>query len=92
MMIAAGTILVIETGEYSSYTFHGPFRVVRDFDQAEAVAAHRAQHRPTEDDVYDHPTPETFLGWLNKEGMIEPIDGVVSWHVGSYGELDPEIG
>lgn len=31
MLIKTGAILVLETGEYSDYTFSGPFRVLIDF-------------------------------------------------------------
>lgn len=33
MLIKEGTVICLETGEYSDYSFHGPFRALRDFDQ-----------------------------------------------------------
>ena len=90
MKIAAGTILVLETGEYSDYTFSGPFRVLRDFDQTEVVAAHVAQWIAP-NDWEKAPDTDSFMGWLSSERYIEPIDGVVSWYIGSYGRLEPVI-
>lgn len=91
MLIKAGTILVMETGEYSDYTFTGPFRVLRDFDQGGAAEQHKAQWMPEPDGWRDEPDTDSFIGWLNREGFIEEIDGVVSWHIGSYGRLEPSI-
>jgi hypothetical protein len=92
MRIKAGATLVLETGEYSDYTFHGPFRVLRDFDQAEAVEQHKAAWRCDPEKSWDDkPDTNSFIGWLNREGMIEDIPGVVSWHIGNYMSLEPEI-
>lgn len=90
MKIKAGTILVLETGEYSDYTFHGPLRVLRDFDQAEVVGLHREQWTPPNE--WEHePDTDSLMGWLVTSGYVEAIDNVVSWHIGSYGRVEPEI-
>ncbi|MGD9670269.1 MAG: hypothetical protein AB7U75_14725 [Hyphomicrobiaceae bacterium] len=90
-IIKAGTILTIETGEYSDFTYHGPFRVLVDLDK-EGVAAEYAEHRP---DKYtnwpDRPlSNHNFVPFLIKKGYIEDIDEHESWHIGSYGEFKPQ--
>ena len=89
MKIIKGTLLTLETGEYSDYTFHGPFTVLREFDQAEAVEVFRAQWvAPNE--WTDEPDADQFMGWLTQERYIEPAENVFSWRIGSYGRLEAE--
>ena len=89
MKITKGTLLTLETGEYSDYTFHGPFTVIREFDQAKAVEQFRAQWvAPNE--WTDEPDADQFMGWLNREGYIEPAANVFSWHIGSFGSFKAE--
>jgi len=83
-------LLVLETGEYSDYTFHGPFVILREFDQAEAVAEHRAQWKPDPDGWRDEPDTDSFTAWLTTQRLIDPAENVVSWHIGSYGRLEAE--
>ena len=93
MRITEGATLVFETGEYSDYSFTGPFRVLRAFDQAEIVEAYKAAWRA------EHPTPGVWdeadspglVAWMVKGGYVEDVPNVVSWHIGSYGRLEPEI-
>lgn len=89
MKIETGAVLVIETGEYSDYSFTGPFRVLKAFDQAEIVEAYAAETPKQE--WSDKPDLEPFIPWLVKHGYIEDVPGVVSWHVGGYGRFEPEI-
>lgn len=98
MRITAGTLLTLETGEYSDFTYHGPFRVVRDFDQQEVINAFLAAW-PTERtrcnseegwpryDEDDAPPPSAFAPFLTRLGYIEDLPSV-SWHVGSYGRFE----
>lgn len=89
MKITTGTLLTLETGEYSDYTFHGPFTVLREFDQAEAVAQFRVQWvAPNE--WTDEPDTDQFMGWLTQERYIEPAENVFSWRIGGYGRLEAE--
>lgn len=85
--LKAGTLLVIELGEYSDYTYDGPVRVVRDFVKADVVEAYRAA--PPANDWSGPAEPGEFLAWLIKEGYVEALDDVHSWHVGSYGDFQP---
>lgn len=91
--IAAGTILILESGEYSDKSWHGPFRVLKDFDQAEISQTFRDNWSPGPDswrDKEDGPGRGDFLSWLVRNGYVEDLDGVVAWHIGSY-EFDPTI-
>lgn len=85
--LVAGTLLMIETGEYSDYSFNGPVRVLKDVTKRVLAEKFRAAE-PLEDWL-DAPEPYDFLPWLVKEGYAEAVDNVVSWHVGSYGEFTP---
>lgn len=85
--LTAGSLLMIETGEYSDYSFYGPVRVLRDVTKRELAEKSKVVE-PTED-WRDAAEPSDFLPWLVREGYVEAVDNVVSWHVGSYGEFMP---
>lgn len=87
-MMGAGTLLMIETGEYSDYSFHGPVRMLKAVTKQNLADAYREQHSP-EGPWDEWPEPSGFLPWLIKEGYAEDVEGVVSWHVGSYGQFEP---
>ncbi len=89
MKLKAGMMLVLETGEYSDFSVTGPFRVMRDFDQAQIVETFKAKWKPKYD-FKKTPDTDDFMGWLSRGGYIQDIDGVVSWHIGSYGRLEAE--
>lgn len=89
--LKAGTLLIIETGEWSDGDWSGPVKLLRDFTKQELVdgflrewvvpdGAHPDDTKPTEED---------FLPWLIKTGRAEHVDNVQSWHVGSYGDFKP---
>jgi hypothetical protein len=91
MKIEAGTILVLEHGEYSDYSFDGPVRVVKDFDQKEVCDAFLAQWtKGTGSDWRPYPDESQFIAWLTKEQYVESMDNVHSWYLGSY-SFNPEI-
>lgn len=89
MIIKANTILVFTHGEYSDYSFDGPLHVTRDFDQAEVSSEFRAQWKRPDEWTY-RPSESDFIAWLTKEGYVEAIDNVHTWHIGDYG-FEPEI-
>lgn len=77
--------LILETGEYSDRSWHGPFRALRDFSTRDAADRAKAEFRPKwEGHAMD---PEEFIDWLIKEKYIELID-CNSEHVGSYGHIE----
>lgn len=87
MKIKEGTILVLEHGEYSDYTFDGPFRVLKEFDQAIISAEFRAQFVPPYQGA--RPDESDFIGWLARNGYVENL-AAHRWHIGCY-EFEPEI-
>ena len=42
MLIKVGTLMTFETGEWSDFTYIGPFRVLCDFDQQEVIDTFKA--------------------------------------------------
>lgn len=87
--IEAGTVLAFCGGEYSDKWTTGPFNVLRDFDQREAVDAFRAQFKP--EHQWDEPSEDRFIAWLTANGYIVDAPKSFSWYVGSYGDFTPVI-
>jgi hypothetical protein len=90
-VLAVGTLLIVENGEYSDQTWEGPVRVVRAFKKADVAARFIREWAPTEKKCWrDKNDPSSwFLPWLVKEGYVEHCENVHSWHVGSYGKFKP---
>ncbi len=83
-IIPSGSLLIIETDEYSDKTWEGPFRVLKDLDQAVVSQAFRNQS-------FGQPhgaLASDFLPWLVKNGYVEDETNCFAWHVGTYG-FDP---
>ena len=87
--LGAGTMLIIETGEYSDRGWSGPVLLLGTFTKQELADAYRKEWKKDDDDWYNKPTPEGFLPWLIRSGRAEDVSGVVSWHVGWYGDFEP---
>jgi hypothetical protein len=90
-----GTLLIVETGEYSDRSCNGPVRLLKTFTKAQLVEDFRSEWKSFvktsddwryTDDVLDS---NAFLPWLITSGRVEEVDIVHSWHVGSYGEFKP---
>jgi hypothetical protein len=92
-LLKAGSVLVLETGDYSDYSIHGPFRVLKDFDQLEAMQTFiTAFWQSSVRDPDDRPDADAFIGWLNREQFIADIEDATRWHIGDpYGTLDTSI-
>jgi hypothetical protein len=91
--LCAGTLLIIETGEYSDKTWNGPVRVLKPLSKSQVADQFREEHRKSWEpkfagDWYEC-RPDDFLPWLVAAGYVEHVDDVHSWHVGSYGEFEP---
>lgn len=85
-----GTLLLIETGEYSDKSWGGPVRLLKSTSRTKLADAFKKQHvQQDPDDPFDRPDPRDFLPWLIKSGFAEAIDNFESWHVGSYGSFEP---
>jgi hypothetical protein len=88
-VLKAGTLLIIESGEYSNLDWSGPVRLLRDCIKQELADDYRREWVKGEDDWRDKPDPDGFLPWLIKTGRAEAVDDVHCWHVGSYGNFEP---
>lgn len=84
-----GTLLIVETGEYSDRSWSDPVRVLKDVLKANLVEEFKRKWKKPKDGWRDTPSPDDFLPWLVKTGYVEFVDNVHSWHVGSYGEFEP---
>lgn len=86
--IAAESLVLLETGEYSDKTTHGPFKALQDFDLKEKAKEFKsATFTPRWDG--DEPEPSDFLAWLATSGLIEDVPAV-QFHIGSYSGLEIE--
>jgi hypothetical protein len=84
------TLLIVETGEYSDRSWNGPVRMIKDAVKTDLADAYRRDWKPEFDwQEGDRPEPDGFLPWLVKAGYAEHVEGVTSWHVGSYGDFEP---
>ena len=89
-VIAAGTLLIIETGEYSDRGWGGPVRILRDVKRSHLAEQYRASWKPDAKRPWDRgPSPDGFLPWLISAGHAEDVENIQSWHVGTYDEFEP---
>lgn len=88
-VLKKGTLLVIETGEYSDRTWYGPVRLLKAASRQQMADAFKSSWKKGPDDWGDTPDPSDFLPWLVSENWVEHVDNVYAWHVGSYGQFDP---
>jgi hypothetical protein len=79
-----GTLLMIETGDYSDISVSDPVRVIRAFCKDEVASAFRAAFVP-DDEWQEEPDASDFLPWLVAGGYVENVDNAHRWHVGSWG-------
>ena len=87
-VLKKGTLLIIETGEYSDRRWNGPVRMLGDFMKADLAERFKAGWKPKKE-WEDKPSSEDFLPWLIEQKLVEHVDDVESWHVGSYGDFEP---
>jgi hypothetical protein len=84
-----GTLLVIETGEYSDRCTSDPVRLLKTATKEKLAEDFKKEWKPTEFSWNDVPDPGDFLSWLVSSGRAEAVDDVHTWHVGSYGRFEP---
>lgn len=89
--LKAGSLLIIETGEYSDRSWSDPVRLLKDVVKADIADGYRAAWPSLKEkyDDDDRPDPSGFLLWLVKSGYAEDVANVHSWHIGSYGDFEP---
>lgn len=97
-MPKAGELLIIEQGEFSDQSWHGPFRVLKDFslnDTCEEWCGHRPPINLHDIDWEPLLDPDlgfrvdhyNFLAWLSQNGYIEDLDARVI-HLGCYDKIE----
>lgn len=84
-----GTLLIVETGEYSDRCWDGPVRMLKTITKADLAEKYREEWKPDPRWPNEKPGPSDFMPWLVKAGWAEAIKNFESWHVGSYGEFEP---
>jgi len=88
IILRAGTLLIIETGEYSDRQWHQPVRMLKLMNKTEVAELYRSTFKRDEDGDIDQ-DPDGFLPWLIKERYVEAVDNVEEWHIGSYDRFEP---
>lgn len=80
----AGDLMILSNGEYSDYSFSGPFRCVKNFEFPPTARAHADSFEQNEYD--NQPDPSSFIAWLALNGYIEDV-ACTEIYLGSYGPL-----
>lgn len=91
--IVEGTILAFSGGSYSDKWTTGPFDVLRDFDQAEVVAAYQASYAGQRDqwDEEVEGDQNGFVAFLTLGGYIRDVARSYNWYTGDIFDFDPEV-
>ena len=80
-----GTILLLESGEYSDFGYCAQLVTLCDLDLREAVQEYKDQYKPK--DEWDRPSEYGFSGWLCATQKCAGLECETA-HVGSYGYLE----
>ena len=78
-----GEMLVFEYGEYSDFSYAGPFVVKKDYDSKEAVERYRQKVETK------HHTIDGFISFLESEGYVAPAERAHTWYLGGY-DFEPD--
>lgn len=78
----AGTLLSVESGEYSDYPVVGFFVVLRDFQPLSQLATYLAAH-PEQTIAYNFNGGAFFAGLILQGLLLDISHGVL--HLGNYG-------
>ncbi|PKA40430.1 hypothetical protein CWR43_28020 [Rhizobium sullae] len=91
--IKEGTILAFSGGSYSDKWTTGPFDVLRDFDQAEVVAAYAASYAGKRDEWGEEVEGDQagFISFLTLGGYIRDVARSYNWYTGDDYDFDPVI-
>lgn len=87
--VKAGTFITFETGEYSDYSYTGPFIVIKDFNRTEVAELYRSTWVQEPTDWRNGPSEDGFVAWMSKNNYIVDVPCSTSWHVGCYGRFEP---
>jgi hypothetical protein len=84
----AGKLLCVDSGEYSDYSVHGFFVVLRDFDPMTELADHLEAH-PEQRESYRF-EKDSYLAALLANGLLMEVD-YGTLYVGSYSSHESVI-
>lgn len=80
----AGTILMLEQGEYSDFGYAGGFVTLQEFDLRQSIEDYKEQFVAKND--WSEPDMTGFCGWIVSTQRCAPLDYQTA-HIGSYGRL-----
>ena len=80
----AGTILLLERGEYSDFGYEAQLVTLCELDLRQAIEDYKEQHKTK--DEWDTPDPSGFAGWLCSTQKCAQLNCETA-HIGSYGTL-----
>lgn len=79
-MFIVNSFIVVTSGDYSDYSIHDCFKVLRDFCPASLQAEFRSDMDGHEQGRYIN--PDRFIAWLVAFGYVQQID-YHEWNVDS---------
>ena len=85
VVIPAGSLLTVSTGEYSDYGVWGVFRALKDID-AQALRAQWLADHPDQAARYAF-DDRAFFAWVCVQGIVEAVPSA-EWHLGDYGRAE----
>lgn len=81
-----GDIILLSNGEYSDYSFAGPFRVLKPLNfNSELLKELQGNWKPSSH--WEQFSPDSVIGGLTSLGYIEDIESSEVW-IGAYGKVD----
>lgn len=85
VIIPAGALFTVSTGEYSEYTVWGVFRAKQDIDTAAELAEWLKAHPDQKEDY--HFDEKQFFADVTRRGLIEDVPSY-EWHLAEYGSSE----
>lgn len=80
----AGTLLMVDRGEYSDYSVTGFFVVLKDFDPMKELGEYKSSKKIS-DHFYDN-SDKYFGSLISKEYLVDI--NYANLYLGGYGELE----
>ena len=84
MIYKAGTILLLEEGEYSDFGYCGQLVTLDELNISDAVETFKSSFVPKNE--WDTPDPGAFVAWLCTTQRCAALNHE-TLHIGSYGNL-----
>lgn len=85
MIIQAGQLVLLSSGEYSDYGVLAIAKSLKDFDTNEETINFLEELKIHSG--HDHDIEFRFMAWLHKKGFIEDVP-YREVHLGSYGRIE----